>query len=387
MSFRRNALSTGTGAAANMPGPSRHPMPRTTMKPVRHCPFVLPFLLGALLPAQQTKTVPNGFDLVEGPSVFTYPFGRVDAGLQVLSNADQVTLGSGVITGIRFRVTQQTTTNVGYTKSYRVTAYTVATNAPSMVADLATNVGTATGTVVFNGPVTLPSSGALPVAPAPFQISMPFNPPYAFNGSQGNLLLLVETTDQGAVSGSYRIDAVTFRNTVVEGIVADVDGAGCTAGGASMRISGNASQAVVGGNVDLTLTSAVGGAFPVALSCFAFDRPLTDLTPMGMPGCKGWLGALVFQVLTETGGSYPHSLIAVPVNAGLEGMQVFAQTLALPPSGLLQGAVTSNALAIRIGQQGLPLVRNQCAFRAAAGWFISGAGESLPIVQLEGVFP
>lgn len=371
-----------------MPGRSRNPEPRTTMKAVHLASFTLPFLLCSLLPAQQTKTVPNGFDLVEGPSMFTYPFGRVDAGLQVLSNADQVTLSSGVITAIRFRVTQQTTSsNAGYTKNYRVTAYTVATNAASMVADLATNIGTATGTVVFNGPVTLPSSGPLLVAPAPFQVSMPCNPPYAFSGSQGNLLLLIETTDQGAVSGSYRIDSVTFRNTVVEGIVADVDGAGCTAGVAALRITGNATQAVIGGNVDLTLTSTVPGAFPVALSCFAFDRPLTDLTPIGMPGCRSWLGALVFQVLTETGGSYPHSVIAVPANPGLEGVQVFAQTLGLPPPATLQGAVSSNALAIRIGQQGLPVVRNQCAFRAAAGWFISGAGESLPIVQLEGVFP
>jgi hypothetical protein len=256
-----------------------------------------------------------------------------------------------------------------------------------MVADLTTNTRLATGTVVFNGPVTLPSSGALTVAPAPFQIALPFTTPYLFNGAQGNLLLLIETTDQVPAAGTYRVDSVTFNSTVVQGIVADVDGTGCSAAGASVHLGGNAATAMVGGNVDLTLTSSLPGAFPVALSCFAFDRPLTDLTALGMPGCRSWLGALVFQILTESGGSYPHSVVPVPGNVALEGLPVFAQVLALPPSGMLQGAVTSNALAIRIGPPGLPTVHNQCAFRAAAGWFISNAGESLPIVQLEGVFP
>jgi hypothetical protein len=63
-------------------------------------------VLAALLPAQQHKVVPPGMDNVEGPSVYTYPFGRVDAGMYVLCDAGQVTMAQGIVTGLSFRASQ-----------------------------------------------------------------------------------------------------------------------------------------------------------------------------------------------------------------------------------------------------------------------------------------
>lgn len=352
-------------------------------------PSTLLLLLVAAAPAtaQQTLVLPRGMDHVEGPSVFTYPFGRVDAALQFLADADQVTLGLGVITGMRFRISQQSTSTAAYTKNYRVTAYTVTTNAANMAGDPAVNIGGAPGTVVFQGPLNLPAAGPLSVAPAPFQIHLPFTAPYVFNGTQGNLLLLMETTDQGPVPGTYRIDAVLFRNNRTEGIVADIDTVGCSAGGASLALAADPARAVVGGALDLTLTSSAPGAFPAALVALAVTRAQQDLGVFGMPGCTGWVGPFAFLILLESGGAYPQALFTVPANPVLEGLAVFTQVLGLPPAGTLQGAVTSNGLAIRLGHQQAPSVHNQCAFRSTASWALSGAGEFVPVIQLEGIFP
>ncbi len=359
----------------------------------RAVPAVLALLAvatAAPVRAQQTRVVPRGMDLVEGPSVYTYPFGRADGGMQILCNADQVTLGQGLLTGVRFRQSQVTASqgSIAHSKNYRVTLYTTTTNAASMVADLATNIASAPGTVVFQGPVNLPATAPLAVQPAPFAIHLPFSPPYVFDGSQGNLLLLIETTDTAAVPGLVRIDAVQFRSSATGGLAAEIDVSGCTSGGQGIGLSANAATAVVGGAIDLQATSTQNGAFPVLLVGIALDRPQTDLTPLGMPGCTSWLGTAAFQfILENVGGGYPTVSFALPPNPALEGLAGFCQALGIGSSGQLAQSVTSNGVAVRIGPQGLPNRNNMSAFRSSAGWFIGATGDFVPVVQFEGIFP
>jgi hypothetical protein len=45
---------------------------------------------------------------VEGPLVYTYPFGRQAGAIQLLYDADQITTQQGVVTGMRFRQSQVT---------------------------------------------------------------------------------------------------------------------------------------------------------------------------------------------------------------------------------------------------------------------------------------
>jgi hypothetical protein len=349
--------------------------------------LLLAACVGATLSAQQTKVIPAGMDYVEGPTVFSYPFGRQDAAIQLLVDADRLTLGQGVITGIRFRGSQQTQSTAGYTKPYVVTAYTVSTSAAAMQTDPLANIGSATGTVVFQGPLTLPPVGPLTLAPGPFAIQIPFSIPYVFDGSQGNLLLLIETTDQAPVPGLYRIDAVQFRNNVVEGLVAAVDAQGCVVGGQFLTSATSAASAIVGGQVATTLTATPAGAFPVVLALLSFARADQDLSLFGMPsGCTGRVGAFAFQLLLAN-PSLPAAAWSVPASPIFIGAAVVTQSLGLPPNNSLAGAVASNAEAIRIGPATLPTIHEMAAFRSTTGWFMGQAGEFVPVVQFEGVFP
>jgi hypothetical protein len=346
----------------------------------------------AALPAQQTKVVPAGMDHVEGPSVYTYPFGRADGGAFVLYDASQITQSVAAITHMRFRPTQQTQTSPSYTKNYRVTAYTVTMNAATMAAlgtpfDPNLVIGGATGTVVFLGPLVLPATAPLTVMPAPFSITIPFSPVLVFDSAQGNLLILVETADTNAVPGTYRIDAVQFRNSVIEGTVADIDTGGCTAGGASLALSTAATSAVLGMSMDQTVTASAAGAFPVALAFLSLDRQDTDLTTLGMPSCTARIGFnAAFQLLLETPGGHPHAFWPLPSTTSLEGTAVFTQVLGLPPNGTLNGAVVSNGQATRIGLNAFTPIRAQAAFRSSAGTFQGAGGQFVPVVQFEGAF-
>ena len=100
---------------------------------MRNLASVALFALALPLMAQQSKVIPSGMDFVEGPQTFTYPFGRVDTGLYMLFDADQVTTAQGIITGLNFRPTQTTLSSASYTKPYRVTAYTVPMTAAQMI--------------------------------------------------------------------------------------------------------------------------------------------------------------------------------------------------------------------------------------------------------------
>lgn len=357
-------------------------------------PAIALALFAALAPAlsaQQSKVIPQGMDFVEGPLVYTYPFGRADGAIQVLVDADQLTLGQGLILGIRFRPSQVsgTQTQVAHTKNYRVTAYVVSQTAATMVADLAANIGSATGTVVFQGPVNLPAQQILAVAPAPFSIHIPFSQPFAYDGALGNLLLHVETADTAAVPGLYRIDAVQFRNSVVEGIVAAVDTAGCTVPGtgAGMTMGASATTAIVGGAITNTLTESAPGSFTSALVGLALDRQQQDLSFLGMPGCTNFLGTFTSQVAVATGGVFPPVNWNIPALPSIAGIPCVTQALALPANGNFASAVTSNALAIRIGSSAPPVNKVMAAFRSSTGWFIGTVGSFSPVMQFEGLFP
>jgi hypothetical protein len=365
-------------------------MPLRSLAPVISAALLTALLPGRFLAGQQHKVVPSGMDNVEGPSVYTYPFGRVDAGMYLLCDADQVTTALGIVNGLSFRASQQTTSSAGYTKPYRVTAFVVAANAAAMAAlaspfDPNNVLNGATGTVVFQGPLTLPSIGPLAVAPAAFNISIPFASPFVFDGSQGNLLLLVETTDTTAVSGTYRVDAVQFRSTVIEGIAAAIDAGGCAAGGATLAIATADASVVVGSAIDTTVTASAAGAFSLAFAALGLDRADLDLAPLGLPGCTSRLGSsFVLQALVPA-GSFPHALWPIPASPAYVGIQLFTQGIAVPAAGA--GIAVSNAQALRLGSNALPVIHAQSAFRVGGQWFQSTTGALMPVVQLDGVFP
>jgi hypothetical protein len=354
------------------------------------CLLSLPTLTGSL--TAQAKVLPPGMDFVEGPLVYTYPFGRQTGAIQLLYNADQLTTQQGVIFGMRFRQSQITSaqTYPSYTKNYQITAYTVTTMAANMAAAPAANIGSAPGTVVFSGPLTLPAVNFVTTYPAPFSIHVPFAVPYAYDGSQGNLLLLLETTDTVAVpTGSYRLDAVNFRNNQVTGLATNLDDAGCSAQGGALTLATSSTAAIVGGSIDQTFTSSLNGAFPILMSGLSFQAQPIDLAIYGMPGCTSWMGPFVSRfVLENQNGGYPQLSWTLPNVPWIEGVALIGQGLGLAANGTLADSVTSNGMATRIGSSSFPVVRMDMSFSSnLSTWAKGTTGTTIVVVEFDGVFP
>jgi hypothetical protein len=350
---------------------------------------MLPALLSCVALAQTTKVLPGGMEWVEGPTVFTYPFGRQTAAIQLLYDADQVTLGQGIVLGIKFRQNDVTATQThpGYVKDYRVTCYTVTTPAMVMVAALATNVGSATGTIVFQGPVTVPPVQVLTTKPASFDIAIPFTTPYVYDGSQGNLLLLIETADTTTPPSTYRLDAVNFLYSTVTGLTTAIDQQGCTLGGQALSLSVSQANAIVGGDITHTITSSANGAFPVVFAAVGFDASPVDLTGYGMPGCTYWPTTPIVLLAIEGAGGYAPIVWSLPNHPVVEGIGLVSQVFGLAASGQIGHCVTTNAMGTRVGGASGPTVNMGVSFRLSAGWFKGQNAVNVVVAELEGIFP
>jgi hypothetical protein len=343
----------------------------------------------ALVPAQQ-KVVPAGMDFVEGPLLYTYPFGRQDAAIQLLFDADQVTLGQGAIWGLRLRQSQVTAaqTHLGYTKNYKLTAWIVPTMAAGMSPDPAVNHGGAVGTVVFQGPLTLPPVTVLTTTPAPFGIHLPFNQVLPYDGSTGNLMFVLETDDQTAVPSGYRLDAVNFSATAITGLATPLDAQGCNAGGNTLSLSCSATAAIVGGSIQQTFTASSLGALPVLMAGLSFTAAPSDLTSLGLPGCTSWFGPFASRFELETPGvGYPVVSWPLPNTPSIEGIALVNQGLGIAASGVLTDMPTSNGIATRIGPATLPTMKLGMSFRGTGAWSMGTNGTFVTVVALEGALP
>jgi hypothetical protein len=344
--------------------------------------------LGAVLPAQQTKVVPVGMDHVQGQISCGFLFNRTDADFFLLYDASQITAGQAQLTGIDFRQGLQGTPSLaGFTKPFRVTAFTVPINAAATAAlgspvNAAAITGGATGTVVFSGPVGFPAHVPLVLAPGPFDINLPFSVPYSFDATQGNLLLRIQATDATPVLGSYLVDAVAF--SVGYGIVTDVEPTGCPNGAASVSLATANASVVAGRSIDTTLTVTPGvGALLVALS---LDRADLDLTPFGMPGCTSRVGpTLALQTLLPAPPAAPHARWPVPAAAAFVGTALFTQAAALSPGGAPPALSNTEGLVVAASQ---PSIQKVVVFWTGSLWVqLSSSVELMPVVRLDGTFP
>jgi len=309
-----------------------------------------------------------------------------------------VTQSVGVLNGIRFRPTQSTQSSAGFTKNYQILAYTVPTTAAAFESsptpyDPNSIIAGATPTLVFSGPVTFPATGPLQLTPASFSIHFPFSTPYIYDGTQGNLLLMLETTDLQTTPGTYRIDAVQFRETTVTGIAQPIDTVGCVVNGATLTSSISATSIADGGSINVNLNSAPGAAFPAALVTLGLTRADIDLAVIGLPNCFMRSGSLDFsQFAVATGGLFSTVTWPIPNDPFLRGLPLVTQSLGLAASGNFADSAVSNAHALRIGQNQLPpTITAMYGFRTVTStvnaWFHGTVGQITPVVQLEGVFP
>jgi hypothetical protein len=352
------------------------------------------------LQAQQTKVIPQGMDFVEGPSVSTVPFSQTTSGIQLLINANQITTSVGFLNGIKFRPSQVTATqnSPSFTKNYQIRCFTVPTTAAQLEAlaspyDPNAVIAGATPTLVFNGPVTFPAVSQFAVAPSPFTIDFPFTQPYIFDGTQGNLLIMLESTDLQTTPGTYRIDAVQFREDQITGIAAPIDLTGCAVNGATLTSTPTAAQIVDNGAINIALASAPATAFPAAITMLSLTRADIDLGILGLPGCMSRMGSFDFsQFAIATGGVFAPVSWSIPNDPFLRGLSLVTQSLGLAASGNFADSAVSNAHALRIGESSLPPTINamygfHTVTSTVDSWFHGVVGGFTPVVQLDGLFP
>jgi len=348
--------------------------------------------LGAGIPvhviiAQQTKVVPAGMDQVQGQISCGFLFNRTDADFFLLYDASQITAGQAQLNGIGFRQGQQFTSLLaGFTKPYRVTAFTVPINAAATTGlgtpvNVTALTGGATGTVVFQGPVTFPTHSPLVLSPGPFDVNLPFSVPYTFDATQGNLLLRIQATDTTPAGGSYLVDAVAI--SAGYGIVTAVEATGCPSGAISVTLRTQNTSVVTGQSIDTAFTVTPGvGALLVALS---LDRADHDLTPFGMPGCSSRVGPTVaVQALLPSPPTVPHALWPIPAGPAFVGTSLFTQAVALSPVGGPPALSNTEGLVL---VSPLPQINKTVIFWTGSVYAQISAIELMPVVRLDGTFP
>lgn len=350
-------------------------------------------LLSSALAAQAARVVPPGLADVEGNRTFTYPFGRADGHVQVLYDATWVSSSGGVITQMSFRADSPATptTYAGYTKGYSITLWTTPVAATAMSTNPTANAGGATPTVVYNGPVTLPTASPVATPPAPFSVVVPLGTPYVFLPSSGNLLLQIDSTDLNAVPGSWNVDSVFLRTSGVELQTAQV-AAGCTSGGQTLRLAPVRTSGTLGATLDLTLTpSPVNATFTAAfvwlgLTNRAPGYPL-DLTPLGLSGCVLATEPLAIQGQVASGGTFPVTQWPIPMQPQLTGLPLYHQALGLTQPPSLAGAITTETFVTRIHPgTGYPLQAQTIFFvTTTSTWTLaSPTGGLVPVIELFG---
>lgn len=350
-------------------------------------------LLAGLLPAQTAKVIPAPWATVEGNSRSTYPFGRQDAAIQVLTDAPQVTTATAILMGLSFRADGwPDNTYSGYQKAHKVTAYTTPTTAAGMSKDPIANRGgpTSPGTVLFDGNLSLPNSAPPAVLPRPWSVRFAFTSVYTYDSTKGNLLLEVATNDTTTPPGNWTIDAVNIRTTgTIEGQRQQVS-AGCSGGGSTLTLK--LADGKIGGNLDIAFTSNTNGAFPQLLAMVGASIsdpgfPI-DLTPAGMPGCTLDVNPIwTIPVLENATGGYPSLLFPISNSQTMVGLTAYVQALGWTTKPTLNSSAMTPAWSMTVGDSA-PVVTSQMAFYVAStGMWSLGAGQYVPVFRLEGVFP
>ncbi len=168
-----------------------------------------------LAQAASTLVVPNALATVEGGTGNSYPF---NLGTNTTMRYQQVyaasefgamPAGGAFITGIAFRRDAGWPTFSATLPAVQINLSTTAAAPDQLDTIFANNVGT-NDTLVFEGALTLSSSGS--GNPAPFDVLIPFSRPFFYNSGAGNLLLDIRNSGGGS---SSQFDAVSVAGDSV----------------------------------------------------------------------------------------------------------------------------------------------------------------------------
>ncbi len=141
--------------------------------------------------AQTSKVVPSWAAALEGNSSMTYPLSYTACRFQYLVEARAVMTKSAVLQGFAFRLDDGSSLAAGTQKTLqpKVVFYLVSTKAANVSTSWAANIGSAQGTTVFSGKLSLPAASRSFPAPNPFTAVVPLVKPFVWTAGAGNLLI------------------------------------------------------------------------------------------------------------------------------------------------------------------------------------------------------
>jgi hypothetical protein len=356
------------------------------------------FLLTALSCAQAAdRVVPAAFAAIEGNALGDFVFGLRDAQAQLLVDAAELRAARGSIQALRLRADNNFPFPRPYSahaKAYRLTAHTTPVTAAQMTIDPVANRGATVGTVVFQGVLNVPASAYARRSPRLFELRMPFPTPYGWQAAQGNVLLHLETADLVAPPREgWRVDWVSRSTTSAQGLGALISNGCHNQANASVSLTVDPTNLVVGGSMTVQAGMTNLGAFPVGVLLLGFDTQwfAQDLSPLGMPFCALDVEPFFAQLLTPAGYYYPLQTLQVPNDPRLTDVAVFTQVLgwAQPPLTFAD-SVTSPAAAAVIGSAQAPPAAWQTIVYdpVRQAWsFGGGPGTAaIPVLLFEGPF-
>lgn len=260
-------------------------------------------LLATSLAGQNLYVQPQGYAGVEGNSSSGIPFTYASARVQQ-ADSNRIGMPMPAITSLTFRRDRL----VGATATARTIDVTVLmgkNDFNTFSATFATNWLSPPSTVYTQKPTNLPDITVRPpVPPAAFDIAIPFDIPYAYDGVDS---LMWEILVDNGVTGTYSMDWVSAATTT-SGPTSTQLGTGCTTPNGVMALTTAFSATTTTLNLSFSTLRAPSTA-PVILALGTFDPNLplpgfctalhTDAiiqVPLGTSGATGSLSAVVLPV-------------------------------------------------------------------------------------------
>jgi len=345
-------------------------------------------LLGSALCAQ-TLVVPMDRAAVEGNTTHQYPFSYSEVRFQQIFDGSELASTNAVLTGVEFRRDgSNASAHNARSWSYVVTAYETLVSPASATTTWANN-RTGPGTVVLNGPISVPAGAPVFPTPQPWAVALPFSSPFTFTRTNGHFLLEIEGVDPNNLYDPWPVDAENLWRTA-RGDSLRVSAAACM-GASNEQVTlglSSASTLVIGGTVTVNMTNTTLSAFANWIGSsnrtyLALPLPF-DLGVLGAPGC--FLGS---DIAVQQVGGGPFAW-PVPNNLALEDAILFTQAMALAPNANAGNFVTSDVFQVRVGGPTSPPARFQSIYRRSdlgmATGFMSAASYYAPIARFTGTF-
>jgi hypothetical protein len=351
-------------------------------------------LLVSVLPSQLKMTIPSWAATLEGNSSSTYPLSYTQVRWDYL--ADSKALGRSVaqIKGFSFRIDSGSSFSVGTKKTLKpvITFYRVRTSPSTMSKTWTANIGTAKGTVVFNGTLNLPAATPALPSPAKFSVRIPLKAPFILTVLRDNLLIDWQEK-QPYVRTPWSADAAYIAKTPGSITSRIWENRSCfNAGGDQAYLSISRTTGVLGGSMDVryTMKPAAGHNLDALLNWIGSNNLKWGAIPLplplgflGMPKCVLATDILLTQVGLTSPVKWP-----IPNNNALVGLTLYTQGMALDTKSSRM-VITDNAWAVRLlpnppGPQPFQSLYRSRYTNQTTGFMSSGF--YAPVIQFDGLF-